>query len=140
MRRRNRRKNLLRKLPCGCPLALRVLDNHMTRSKLHQFISAGIAALSLLLASTAGAQLRTIPDDAKRGTLKPVREMIVEINGDQMRLAPGAQIRNRENRIVLPVALSQQGQKVKYLVDSVGMVQRVWIMTDEEAAKSDKKP
>ena len=111
-----------------------------SRSILARRLSAGIAAVAILISVTAAAQLRTIPDDAKRGTLKPVREMIVEINGEQMKLAPGAQIRDRENRIVLPVALPTEGQKVKFLVDSAGMVRRVWIMTDEEAAKPDKKP
>ncbi len=86
------------------------------------------------------AQLRSIPDDAKRGQIRPVREMIVEINGAQARLSPGAQIRSPENRIVLPGALPPEGLLVKYQVDAAGMVHRVWILTPEEAAKPDKKP
>jgi hypothetical protein len=91
-------------------------------------------------AGTALAQLRAIPDDAKRGTVRPVREMVVEIDGAQARLSPGAQIRNTDNRILLPTALPPDPLLVKYLVDPAGMVHRIWILTPEEAAKPDKKP
>lgn len=103
-------------------------------------LSAALAAAALVLASTAGAQLRAIPDDAKRGQIRPVREMIVEIDGSPMRLAPGAQIRSRENRIVLPVALPAKAQLIKYQIDAAGLVKQVWILTEEEAAKPDRKP
>ena len=105
-----------------------------------RFLSGTFAAIAITFACPALAQLRTIPDDAKRGEIRPVREMIVEIDGDQIRLSPGAQIRNRENRIVLPVSLSPEAQLIKYLVEPSGMVRRVWILTEEEAAKPDKKP
>ncbi len=105
----------------------------------HNF-SFGFAAAALVFASAVGAQLRAIPDDAKRGQIKPGHEMIVEIDGSPARLSPGAQIRDRNNRIVLPVALPHDPQHIKYEVDTAGMVKRVWILTDEEAAKPDKKP
>jgi hypothetical protein len=95
---------------------------------------------ALTLASPVFAQLRSIPDDAKRGQLRFVREMIVDIDGSQARLSPGSQIRNIDNRIVLPSALPQDSLLVKYLVDASGQVHRVWILTQEEAAKPDKKP
>jgi hypothetical protein len=90
-------------------------------------------------AAAAMAQLRSIPDDAKRGQIRHVREMIVEIDGTQARLSPGAQIRGPENRIVLPGALPQEAVLVKYLADPAGLVHRVWILTPEEAARPDKK-
>jgi hypothetical protein len=88
----------------------------------------------------AYAQLRSIPDDAKRGQLRLVREVIVDIDGAQARLSPGAQIRNTDNRILLPSALPQDSVLVKYTADAAGQVHRVWILTQEEAAKPDKKP
>jgi hypothetical protein len=91
-------------------------------------------------ATPAHAQLRSIPDDAKRGQLRFVREMVVEIDGAPARLSPGAQIRNTDNRILLPSALPQDSLLVKYLADPSGQVHRVWILTQEEAAKPDKKP
>ena len=103
---------------------------------------AAIAAFAaaLLGAGPAFAQFRPIPDDAKRGEIRPVREMVVEIDGKQMLLSPGSQIRGPENRIILPTALPQAPQLVKYVVDREGLVHRVWILTQEEAAKPDKKP
>jgi len=102
--------------------------------------TAVLAAGAVACAGTAFAQLRSIPDDAKRGQIRHVREMIVEIDGAQARLSPGAQIRSPDNRIVLPVALPPEPLLVKYRVDAAGLVHRVWILTPEEAAKPDKKP
>ena len=100
---------------------------------------AFLVAAALLSAGSAVAQLRSIPDDAKRGQLRHVQEMIVEIDGDRAMLSPGSQIRSAENRIVLPSALPLESVLVKYMTDAAGMVHRVWILTQEEAAKPDKQ-
>src|SRR3954462_14078926 len=89
-------------------------------------------------AACAAAQLRTIPQDAKRGTLRHVQEMVVEIDGGRRQLAPGAQIRDGNNRIVLPSTLAA-GTPVKYRVDGEGMIQQVWILTPQEAAEPDRR-
>jgi hypothetical protein len=104
------------------------------------FAAAVLSAAALAGAGSAFAQLRAIPDDAKRGQIRHVREMVVEIDGTQARLTPGAQIRNTDNRIILPSALPPEPQLIKYQTDPTGMVHRVWILTREEAAKPDKKP
>ena len=96
-------------------------------------VKALLAALCLLSAG-AQAQLRTIPGEAKRGEIRHVQDMIVSINGVRQRLAPGAQIRDRANRLVVPTAVPA-GSQVKYLVDAQGQVHRVWILTPAEAAK-----
>ena len=96
-------------------------------------------AIALLCAGAALAQLRALPDETERGQIRHVRELIVEINGVQARLSPGAQIRDRDNRIVLPAALPAEGRLVKFLLDPAGMVHRVWILTEEEAARPDHK-
>jgi hypothetical protein len=96
-------------------------------------------ALALAFASiTAHAQFRHIPADAKRGEIRHLQEMIVEIDGKAMRLAPGAQIRDASNLIVLPVAVPG-GALVKYTRDTQGYVTRVWILTPQEAAQPDPK-
>jgi hypothetical protein len=87
-------------------------------------------------ATLASAQLRTIPQDATRGTIQHVQEMIVAIDGVQKRLAPGAQIRDGSNRVMRPVAIPS-GASVKYLLDAEGMVRQVWILTPQEAAQAD---
>lgn len=97
--------------------------------------------LRLILIITASAfalatfaQLRTIPDEAKRGEMRHVHDMIVEIDGVAQRLAPAAQIRDPFNRIVVPTALPS-GAQVKYLLNAEGLVRQVWILTPAEAAK-----
>jgi len=93
--------------------------------------------LSLGCAGAAYGQLRTIPEDAKRGTMRHVQEMVVEIDGTQQLLAAGAQIRNEDNRIVVPSAVPP-GTPVKYRLDGEGRVRQVWFLTPQEAAQADK--
>ena len=90
-------------------------------------------ALAVCASVAAHAQVRTIPADAKRGTMRHLQEMIVQIDQSRARLAPGAQIRDTHNRLVLPTAVVQP-TAVRYQVDAMGHVSRVWILTAEEAA------
>jgi hypothetical protein len=94
-------------------------------------------ALLAVFAALAFAQLRTIPDDAKRGTMRHVQETIVEIDGQQQRLSAGAQIRSASNMILVPTAVPP-GSLVKYRLDQEGLVRQVWLLTPEEAAQADK--
>jgi hypothetical protein len=96
-----------------------------------------LIALLAGFATLASAQLRTVPADAKDGKIQHVQDMIVAIDGVQKRLAPGAQIRDASNRLVLPVALPA-GAAVKYLLDADGMVRQVWILSPQEAVQADK--
>jgi hypothetical protein len=98
-----------------------------------------LATAIVACVGSAYAQLRSIPEEAKRGQMRYVRETIVEIDGAQARLSPGAQIRTADNRILLPSALPQDPMLVKYVTDAAGMLHRVWILTQEEAARPDKK-
>ncbi len=99
--------------------------------------TAVLAALALA-AVAAQAQLRTIPADAKRGTLSHVQEMIVLLDGKQARLSAGAQIRDQNNRVVVPTQLPKES-KVKWLPDAAGHLHRIWIMTPQEIAQPDAK-
>jgi hypothetical protein len=91
-------------------------------------------ALLLLAASFASAQVRSIPEDARVGEIRHLQDMVVEIDGAPQQLAPGAQIRDASNRIIVPTAIPP-GTLVKYLVDATGQVQKVWILTPEEAQR-----
>lgn len=86
------------------------------------------------VSGTSSAQQRSLPPEAKRGEIRHVHGMMVEIDGTPQRLAPGAQIRNASNVIILPTSLPA-GSRIKYELDAERMVRRVWILTDEEAAK-----
>jgi hypothetical protein len=93
-----------------------------------------VLAVSLASAS-AHAQLRTIPEQAKRGEIRHLHDMVVAIDGAPQRLAPGVQIRDASNRLVVPTALPN-GAVVKYLVNEAGLVRQVWILTPAEAAQN----
>ncbi|HYR36092.1 MAG TPA: hypothetical protein VEQ87_17505 [Burkholderiales bacterium] len=91
-------------------------------------------AIALLFAGAAAAQLRTIPADAERAQIRHVEENIVQLNGQRAQLAPGAQIRDASNRVIVPTALPSDAL-VKYRLDASGQVRQVWILTPEEAAR-----
>ena len=89
----------------------------------------------VLSASAQAQQLRTIPEQAKGGEMRHLQDMIVSIDGVVLRLAPGAQIRDQANRVVVPTAVPP-GTQVKYLLDDAGLVRAVWILTPQEAVKN----
>ena len=91
----------------------------------------GLLVLLLVLPLAAAAQLRTIPKEAQRGEIRHLQDMLVEIDGKPQRLSPGAQIRDADNRLVLPASLAQKSD-VMYLIDSSGMVHRVWVLSARE--------
>src|SRR4051812_43750378 len=89
---------------------------------------------ALLAASAAFAQgaLRTIPEEATRATLRHVEDVVVEVDGVRRQLAPGAQIRDAQNRMVVPMTLAQP-RTVKLIADPDGRIRRVWVLTPQEA-------
>ena len=62
----------------------------------------------LLFVTPAIAQLRSIPKEAPRGEIRHVQGMYVELNGKPVQLSPGAQIRDTDNRLVLPTSLVEK--------------------------------
>jgi hypothetical protein len=91
-----------------------------------------VACLTLWCCAAA-AQLRTVPEEARVGTMRYLEMMQVELDGQTQQLAPGAQIRDGDNRLVLPASL-QEREKVRYLFDATGLVYRVWILSAQEKA------
>ena len=85
-----------------------------------------------LFAASAHAQLRNIPEQAKDGAIRHLQDMIVSIDGVAVRLAPGVQVRDRDNRLMLPTAIPA-GAQVKYLLGPDGQVRQVWVLTPDEA-------
>ena len=111
----------------------------MIRSPRLRLVFVLVSALAFALAAGgAQAQFRTITPEAKRGVMKHVQEMTVEIDGKRMQLAAGAQIRDGRNMIVVPAAVPP-GMVVKYLLDGQGRLSRVWILSPREAAQPDPK-
>lgn len=95
--------------------------------------------LCAILPAAAMAQLRQIPDSARRGHIVHIQDTIVEIDGQRMRLSAGAQIRSRDNLFIVPMSLPP-GALVKYTLDAMGQIHRVWVLTPEETAAPGKPP
>jgi hypothetical protein len=80
------------------------------------------------------AALRAIPAEA------PATMMTVNVDGTVtlgkrvVLVSPAAQIRDADNRIVLPAYLGGP-YKVRVLLNSQGQLERAWILTREEAAQ-----
>lgn len=89
----------------------------------------------LILAPAMAAMERPFPPQAKRGTMSPAAYPQIVIEGKLRRLSPGARIWNRENRIQLPGTLTGGGMKVNYTEDAQGAIDRVWILTSDEASQ-----
>ena len=101
-------------------------------------VLAGLAgALALAGAVAQTTVLRTLPEDAKRGTLSHLRDNLVSLDGRQTKLAPGAQIRGANNLILVPTALPKDSL-VKYQLNGSGELFRAWVLTTDETAAKDK--
>src|ERR1051325_2797877 len=94
--------------------------------------SRAVASLVFFVAASAYAQARNIPEQAKAGAITLLQDMIVAVNGVAVRAAPGVQIRDQNNLLIVPTAVPP-GSQVKYMLDQEGMVRQVWILTPEEA-------
>jgi hypothetical protein len=94
------------------------------------------AALPLLLAAGATAQTsRPFPATALRGALTVTQPPEVLLNGNAERLSPGARIRGANNMLQMSGALVGLNLLVHYTREPSGLVQDVWILTPEEAAR-----
>lgn len=95
-----------------------------------------VAALALFgAAGHVIAQLaRTIPADAYRGSISHVGEAVVRVNGTQAMLAANARIMSRDNLTIVPGAIPPNSP-ARFQVDPNGHISRVWILTEEEAAR-----
>ncbi len=90
--------------------------------------------LGALLACLAQAEdgLRQFPKQALRGYLEVTAAPLVQLDGKQDRMSPGARIRNAQNLIVLPGALRGQTLVVNYVREMNGLIHEVWILTPRE--------
>ncbi len=78
---------------------------------------------------------RPFPANALRGKMTPGYFPDVSIDGKPRQLSPAARIFNRDNMIEMPAALRGSDIVVNYTVDFQGNIDRIWILTAEEAAQ-----
>jgi hypothetical protein len=69
--------------------------------------------------------------------MTPPTNGFAQFDDKTLRLAASLQIRDTQNRIVMSGSL-QQPIPVLYKVDEYGSVQRIWVLTPEEAEVADQ--
>ena len=93
-----------------------------------------VLVLLATLCGTAWATPRNFPVNALRGVFTATMYPQVVINGQTMQLAPGAKIYSQQNTILMHTSLTNSALIVNYTIDNMGFVNRVWVLTREEAA------
>jgi hypothetical protein len=112
--------------------ALRSLHDRSRRTLFRASLVAACAPLFATSPHSAIAQgTRVLPGNVVVGELQGVEYAHVRISDKMYRLAPGARIRDRHNRIVVPVSAPQSG-RVVFNFDSLGQVLGLWILTNIE--------
>lgn len=91
--------------------------------------------LAVALSLPALAFERPFPAHVLRGKFKPGYFPDITLDGKPRRLSPAARIFNQDNRIEMPAALRGKDMVVNYTLDGMGYVDRIWILTAEEAAR-----
>jgi hypothetical protein len=76
-----------------------------------------------------------VPADAQRGVIRHLKEMAVAIDERPVQLAPGAQIRDQQNLIIVPLAIPPGGAPADYILNTDGELFRAWLLTPREQAQ-----
>ena len=82
------------------------------------------------------AMARAFPVDSRKGELVPPLQQPVLIDGLAYNAAPGLQVRNEQNLIVMPNSL-MNSVPIRYQLDPFGNVWRIWILSAAEQAAPD---
>jgi len=85
-----------------------------------------------------GQQTRKFPADSQLGNLTAVAFPQFTINGQQMIMGAGGQIRGVDNLIILPSTANYIGL-VRYQLDIMGNLHRVWILTPDEVKEAESE-
>lgn len=97
---------------------------------------AALGLSALLFSSAVAAQVpRLFPPTALRGELTGTAPPDVLLNGKPARLAPGARIRNEDNRFEVMGQIAGRKLLVHYTFDAGGQLLDVWILTASERAR-----
>ena len=91
--------------------------------------------LAAALALPALAIDRPFPANILRGKFTPGYFPDITMDGKARQLSPAARIFDEDNRIEMPAAVRGKDLVVNYTVDSMGNIDRIWILTAEEAAQ-----
>lgn len=88
--------------------------------------------------SALSQQTRKFPVDSQLGNLTAVNFPQFTINGQQMIMGAGGQIRGIDNLIVLPSTANYIGL-VRYQLDIMGYLHRIWFLTPDEVREAESE-
>jgi hypothetical protein len=90
---------------------------------------------SAILTLPAAAFERPFPGHTKRGKMSPAPHPMIVIEGKTRQLSPGARIWNENNLIEMPASIRGSDLVVNYTENDQGDIDRIWILTPEEATQ-----
>lgn len=105
--------------------------------RIHHFLLSCMLVMTTL---SAHAFDRPFPDTAKRGVMTPDNYPRVLIDDKTRQLSAGSRIWNQDNLIEMPAALRGEDLPVLYTENGQGDIDRIWILTEDEAKRTATKP
>jgi hypothetical protein len=97
-----------------------------------------IMVLCLLAQPVFSQQTRKFPPNSQLGSLTAVAFPHFTINGQQMTMGAGGQIRGIDNMIILPSTANYIGL-IRFQLDTMGNLHRVWILTPDEVKEAESE-
>ncbi len=94
--------------------------------------------LCLLTQPVFSQQTRKFPTGSRLGHLTAVSFPLFTIDGQQIQMGAGGQIRGVDNLIILPNAANYTGL-IRYQLDVTGNLHRVWILTPDEVKEAESE-
>lgn len=94
--------------------------------------------LCLLAQPVFSQQTRKFPTGSRLGHLTAVSFPLFTIDGQQIQMGAGGQIRGVDNLIILPNAANYTGL-IRYQLDVTGNLHRVWILTPDEVKEAESE-
>jgi hypothetical protein len=116
---------------------------------MNPIVSAIISSIIDSILESAMTPSPVVPPSAPPGVVRPALQNgplavmsppsngFAQFGSETLRLAASLQIRDTQNRIVMPMTV-QGPVPVLYKLDEYGSVQRVWVLTPEEAEVADQ--
>lgn len=116
---------------------------------MNPIVSAILSSIIDSILESAMTPAPVLPPSAPPGIVRPALQNgplavmgppnngYAQFDDKTLRLAASLQIRDTQNRIVMPMAM-QNSVPVLYKLDDYGSVQRIWVLTQEEAEVADQ--
>ncbi len=95
--------------------------------------------LLVLLITTAWSAIafeRPFPAHAKRGSMTPANFPMIVIDGKTRTMSAAARIINQDNLITMPASVRGSNIIVNYTETDQGDIDRIWILSKEEASQT----